>query len=290
MRRKDIEKRLKATHNSFCKSITDETVRELVKQNSIITGGCITSMLLNEDVNDYDIYFTNKETVLSVANYYNDTYNKNLTSEIDVIDCSNVHPDIDISHLNGIFDDSRVYMLIGSSGVALYVKTDDDLKNGTKYLPIVFSCNAITLHDDIQLITRFYGDADKIHENFDFEHAKCYWESSSGKVTLPTLSLECILNKQLIYGGSKYPLSSIIRTRKFIKRSWNITGGEYLKMSFQVSKLDLTDVNVLSDQLAGVDTTYFLQIIHEIEQRQSSGESFSIDSTYIGELVDKYFN
>lgn len=51
-------------------SIKDDKVKKLVEKNSIITGGCITSMLLSDTVNDFDLYFTNKETVLAVANYY----------------------------------------------------------------------------------------------------------------------------------------------------------------------------------------------------------------------------
>ena len=64
------EKILRGQFALFLKSITDEKVRQLVKDNSIITGGAIVSLVLNEEVNDFDIYFTNKETVLAVCNYY----------------------------------------------------------------------------------------------------------------------------------------------------------------------------------------------------------------------------
>ena len=61
---------LDAKLKEFAESITDEAVRELVLKNTIITGGSIANMLVGEPVNDYDMYFTNKETVLAVANYY----------------------------------------------------------------------------------------------------------------------------------------------------------------------------------------------------------------------------
>ena len=263
MRRKAIAERLAKVHSEWCESIHDPDVRRLVEENTIITGGCITSMLLGEEVNDYDMYFTNKETTLAVANYYVNKYKSECSGNIEVLDCANKEI-VDTERLNGIFDESRIYILIPSSGVSKYEKTSSDVKNKVSYLPKVFTCNAITLDNDVQLIIRFHGDASEIHENFDFIHATCYWESGSGKVTLPPEALECIVNRQLIYRGSKYPLSSIIRTRKFIKREWNITGGEYLKMCFQLSLLDLTDVNVLSDQLAGVDTSYFMAIIEII--------------------------
>ena len=289
MRRKAIAERLAKVHSEWCESIHDPDVRRLVEENTIITGGCITSMLLGEEVNDYDIYFTNKETTLAVANYYVNKYKSECDTPIDVLDCGDDDA-VDVKLLNGIFDVSRIYMLIPSRGISMYEKTSSDVKNKVKYLPKVFTCNAITLDNDVQLIIRFHGDAKEIHENFDFVHATCYWTSSEGKVVLPPEALESIVNRQLIYRGSKYPLSSIIRTRKFIQRDWNITGGEYLKMCLQLSLLDLTDVNVLSDQLAGVDTSYFMAIIEIIRKTQSDHPERSIDSHYIGTLVDKFFN
>ncbi len=56
----------------------------MVKKNSMITGGSIVSMLLNEPVNDYDVYFTNRETVKAVAKYYVDRFNPKTKTGIPV--------------------------------------------------------------------------------------------------------------------------------------------------------------------------------------------------------------
>ena len=70
MNTKLINKILIKKHNDFVNYIEDDEVRKLVDKNSIITGGSIVSLLLNEKVKDYDYYFTNKETVKAVAEYY----------------------------------------------------------------------------------------------------------------------------------------------------------------------------------------------------------------------------
>ena len=70
MNRKVIKSILAKTHRKFVESIKDDVVKELVNKNSIITGGAIVSLLTDEEVNDYDYYFTDKETCLAVANYY----------------------------------------------------------------------------------------------------------------------------------------------------------------------------------------------------------------------------
>ena len=76
MKAKTIKAVLTKKHKEFIATIQDENVRELVRKNSIITGGSIVSMLLGEKVNDFDYYFTNKETVAAVTNYYVNKFNE----------------------------------------------------------------------------------------------------------------------------------------------------------------------------------------------------------------------
>ena len=70
MKAKTISSILSKKFDSFVASIADETLRNQVKEGTIITGGCIASLLLNENVNDYDLYFRNEATALAVAQYY----------------------------------------------------------------------------------------------------------------------------------------------------------------------------------------------------------------------------
>ena len=75
--------------DSWLNSITDEKLKELIRPNVIVTGGCIASMLLNEEVNDFDIYFRNKETVKAVAEYYVKLFKEqhpDINKTIEVID------------------------------------------------------------------------------------------------------------------------------------------------------------------------------------------------------------
>ena len=162
--------------------------------------------------------------------------------------------------------------------------------NKEKYRPIFLSTNAITLSDKIQLVIRFYGEPSEIHENYDFVHVLNYWDSKYEQVELNPVALECILNKELRYVGSKYPICSLIRTRKFIKRGWQINAGQYVKMAFQISNLDLTDIYVLEDQLVGVDSIYFLNFIRNLQKSNSNNPDFKLDQDYLTTVIDKIFN
>ena len=70
MKIKTITAVLNKKFNEWANSIKDEKVKALVMKNTIITGGSIASMLLKEEVNDFDIYFKNEETTFAVAEYY----------------------------------------------------------------------------------------------------------------------------------------------------------------------------------------------------------------------------
>ena len=48
-------------------SIDNEELQKKLREDTIVTGGCIASMLLGEKINDYDLYFRTKETALAVA-------------------------------------------------------------------------------------------------------------------------------------------------------------------------------------------------------------------------------
>lgn len=278
MQIKTMEKVLKGTFDRWVTSIDDENVRKMVEQNTIITGGCFVSMLQNEEVNDFDIYFRNRETVMAVALYYvkkrkgaNTIYNNNLDSVEQIPNfCVKTEGD-------------RVSVFVRSAGI---IKGIPGKKKD--FFPVYFTDNAITLTAKIQLVLRFYGEPEEIHKNYDFVHTTNYWTSWGGKVVLNVPALDAIINKNLVYQGSKYPICSVIRTRKFIQRGWTINAGQYLKMCWQIHKMDLSDIKVLSDQLVGVDATYFGWLIEKLESMEKNNEDITDD--VIVSLIDEIFN
>ena len=119
----------------------------------------------------------------------------------------------------------------------------------------------------------------------DFVHCTNYWTSWNNELVLNPAALESILSKELRYVGSKYPICSLVRLRKFIARGWRINAGQILKMAMQVSELDLTDIDVLEDQLTGVDTSYFVQLIKGLRDKDPD----KVDHAYLVEIIDRMF-
>lgn len=328
MKAKTIKSVLRRKHSSWIDSITDESVRELAKENSIITGGSIVSMMLGESVHDYDIYFRTAESVFAVTKYYVDKFRENPPTSfrdgetvvpIFLADAAK-NPVASFNEWHGSPGRHRLRVIAKSAGVvaesggsnyayfeaespedaAEYVESVMDSnasdsessaeeKKREPYRPVFLTENAITLSDKIQLVVRFFGEAEDIHDNYDFVHCTNYWQSWDGKLYLRPEALECMINKELRYIGSKYPVCSLFRTRKFIERGWSINAGQILKACLQVSDLDLLDVDVLEDQLTGVDTAYFSEVIKLLQEKRQETGNDRIDHAYLVEVIDRIF-
>lgn len=349
--------------NEWLNSLDDPVLAKKIKKDIIVTGGCITSMLLNEPVNDFDVYLKTKESLKAIAEHYVKKFNENNQNRTNklgrplkawVLDGADVeawkegrkklsefafdYQDIKYSDVKDwVYNDEdenkntymmlsgmllntppdRIKIMINSDGIAEdsdyiadnaeydineYLETlgdgdeipaeeiEKELEDkNTKYRPIFLSTNAITLSNKIQIVVRFYGEPEQIHENYDFVHATNYWTYDTGTV-LNQRALECILNKELQYIGSKYPICSLIRTRKFIKRGWQINAGQYVKMAFQISELDLSNIYTLEDQLVGVDSIYFLNFISNLKNRSIKDKNFTLTRDYLTTVIDRIFD
>lgn len=272
-KRSSIRRELKRKIDKWLESISDEPVQEQARQNTIVTGGAIASMLVGEKVNDFDIYFRDKATALAVAQYYASSISKNFGARVEEQELENVR---------GVMED-RVVVKIPSQGI-LFPK--EIAKKKSRHHVLFMSNNAITLTGKIQLIIRFYGEPDQIHNNYDFTHAKCYWDHGNESLVLPADAMECLLSRTLIYTGSLYPIASIFRMKKFINRGWRISAGQQLKIMWQISEIDLSDKEVLREQLTGVDELYMAELIDALNAVPAA----KITSTYVGKIIDRIFS
>lgn len=208
-----------------------DSIPKTVFDDYIVTGGCITSLLLGETPKDYDIYFKSTASAYIIAKHYTETD----------------YPEVRVET-----EEDRVTL---KSKPPLHVLVDNaEVKQFKKTQPLTVSFlseNAITLNDKVQLILRFTGSPREIHKNFDFVHATNYYTRDTGLV-LNQEALTATINKELVYIGSKYPVCALFRVHKFLSRGWKISYGELLKISYDISQLDLSDPDVLHEQVGGL--------------------------------------
>lgn len=316
MKTKTIKQVIRAKVDAWLDSIEDEAVSQIARGNAIVTGGCIASMLLKESVNDFDVYFRTREAAIAVAKYYVARFqpaNRNGIACAIYVDTDKadrvriVVKSAGIASEEGAASPYEYFEARPEDEAAEYIgevmddpgdiqDTHDELREAARsdtqptdarprYRPVFLSTNAITLSDRVQIVLRFFGEPDAIHENYDFVHCTNYWTSWDSNLVLRQRALEALLARELVYVGSRYPVCSVIRLRKFIKRGWTINAGQILKILMQVSALDLTNVEVLQDQLTGVDCAYFTEVIAKLKENDPA----KVNAAYLIEIIDRMF-
>lgn len=293
MNEKRIVQRLNIETKKWVETIQDEELKDKVKNNVVVAGGAITSLLEGETPNDYDVYIRDFDVLVELANYYAELWNKDGRHK------SKVTIQVDVPEPEGDVETSKVICFITSKGVAGEEEETTKASAGTEanieveedevadYRPVFFTDNAISLKGKIQLVLRFWGEPEKIISSFDYVHCTNYFDRGNQDLHISKDALMSILNKQLKYVGSQFPICSLFRMRKYMERGYTISAGEILKMAFQISNLDLTDIDVLREQLIGVDTTYMIELVDRLEQAQE--DNVDIDYTYVVDLIDEIF-
>lgn len=323
--------------DAWVATITDAELAARVRANTVCTGGAIASMLLQEEVNDFDFYFRDFETTKRAAQYYVNQFKLNpppkfANSEKKVEISVDAVPDTEQPGLR------RVRVVVKSAGVASEPVDGDDngdvdadggqdgyeyfeskpdekgaayvaevLDNADEakakkgrpekppYRPVFLSTNAISLSDDVQVVVRFYGEPASIHANYDFVHVTNFWTSWERRVTVNQAALLSLMNRDLRYVGSRYPLCSLFRMRKFLKRGWNITAGQVLKITVNLQHYNLLDIRVLEEQLTGVDVAYFADLIARLQAHKddpadpAKANDTKVDEAYLAKLIDRLF-
>ena len=329
MQGKFIKTRFRSKVNDWIESIDNEAVKIAIKKDLLITGGAIVSLLQGDEPNDYDCYFRSFDSLKLVADYYINKFNETFQNTDAntfavrpiVQSCFFYEDTANPLRSRWIVTDNipqgkekRLRIFIRSSGAAAAdfdPYEEDDIqyrkqmrllnkarqeklveekpKDRKKYQPVFITNNAITLSDGIQLVLRFYGEPEDIHKNYDFVHTTSYWTARENELVMPARALEAIINKELFYVGSKYPLCSIIRSRKFIQRGWNINAGQYLKMVLQLQDLNLKNLHVFEEQLIGVDSFYFERLLDTVEEMRKDSSKILEDTGYLINLINNVF-
>lgn len=222
-----VKNRLRKLYEDLINSINDPEIKDILQHRSFITGGCIPSMLSDEFVNDFDIYFISEEDTDTIKRYYQSLLDNN-----------------------------------------------NNQCNSTLYSPTLITENSVNLTNHIQLVLKFVGFPEEIVENFDWAHIKSYYSLSKGLILTNDI-YKLLLEKQLIYTGSEYPLSTLLRLRKYLSKGWKIDTQNLVAIAMDIvfafrddtwvsDDIKLIDVEKMIEQLNGVDP---LTIQKELKKR-----------------------
>lgn len=240
---------------NFFETAPDE-IREKIRGKFFLAGGTLSSILTNEEVNDYDIYFTEYEAL--------DAYMKAIAKKYDDITWKPRYVYRNSNNKNGevtitttVMDVSDDLYLQGVSNDPNYSSCDDS---------IFISENAVTFENKFQVIFRFIGEPEVITEQFDFDHCCAYIKHECNKgLVVPNHTIKSLMTKELKVRGTKYPIDTIHRSRKYIERGYTLDIVEMLKLVMAINDLSLRDTMVFRDQMIGIDALYLRAFIETID-------------------------
>ena len=255
MKPQSIQRILTTEFRKFTDSLP-ETLREDVIKTAFITGGSIPSLLIGEYVNDYDVYFTVPTATAKIETHYRAMIRELIRNK----------DHCKIEDLGLGFTKVHYY----DEGKELTDDKDIEKSLKNRYYPKFISKNAITLTSRIQLILGFHGTPDEVVGKFDWKHIKSYWTAWNGKLYIHPDTYRLVVDKELIYTGSDYPLSTMFRMKKFLKKGWNISAHEMTLIAMDLQMQDLSDKKTLISQMSGMDPLYIANELQRLSEKDLS--------------------
>ncbi len=214
---------------------------------AILTGGAVASMLQGETPKDYDIFFNNPTTLKIVMTYYAKVVKELLGVDIKVLAKQTKNT------TEFKFDVQEM----------LSFKSDNKLGIRT------ITQNAISFTNGIQIITRFYGGPEGIHSTFDFEHLTNYY--TVGGLHLSPTTMLLAQDKVLVYRSSLYPLSAMLRVKKFLARGYTIN-----RQQLSLIGLDLMMLGIKLGKMSPQDM--LTEVMNQFKGVYVSGAALAVES------------
>jgi hypothetical protein len=139
-----------------------------------------------------------------------------------------------------------------------------------------------------QLICAEFGTPKQIIQKFDFTMCMGAFDVATGEFILDELFLKHVAQKRLCYNSNGvYPICSLWRAAKFIKRGWRLPGIEAIKLALAINNLGMKDYKDLRTQLMGIDTIFLAELTdslkHKAEARYDFGEAIEFIAGFMDE-------
>jgi hypothetical protein len=123
----------------------------------------------------------------------------------------------------------------------------------------------------VQLIKHdsfFIQDPEALIKKFDFTICMAVYDLFESQVFVHDDFLQHITERKLVFNiDTKYPIISLYRANKYIKRGYNIDGYELVKIALCINNLKMKDYRDLKRQLQGIDTIQFSKITDKLMER-----------------------
>jgi len=116
----------------------------------------------------------------------------------------------------------------------------------------------------VQLIKRIYGKPCEVIGRFDYTICMAAYLPMSGEIILGNNFLYHLSGKELHYHIGEYPLASLWRAKKYLKKGFNFPAVEIIKLALTINNLNIKDYKELKEQLEGIDTLFLMDLTNAL--------------------------
>lgn len=230
------------------KHIPQNTWDFLKAHKCMLVGGALTSILTKKDINDFDIYFKDRDSfVLSLMD---------VRGIKDKLPLDEYPEDVEI---NQQYLDSYEFHYL--------CHTEKSVTFRPKYTEAVFQF----IHQN------FYNNVEEVFNDFDFTINMVGYDFELDELIVhPEAMLHLAQRILVTNSGTKYPLISVLRVNKYQDRGYKISKKEMVKLLLAVSKLEFNSYEDVGKHIGGLygtlnvaevfDTTKEFSIDEVIEQ------------------------
>jgi len=120
-------------------------------------------------------------------------------------------------------------------------------------------------HQRYQFIKVATGTPEQVIGGFDF--TVCMGAVTvDGDFTFAPDFFQHLAQRRLVFNiGTEFPICALYRTRKYIKRGFELSGIEAIKLALRIQNLDISDYKELRRQLMGIDTLFLKELTDSLK-------------------------
>lgn len=141
-----------------------------------------------------------------------------------------------------------------------------------------------------QLIKCANGTINEIFNSFDFSICMGAYDLKNDCFIIHKNFMAHNAQRRLVFHeGTKYPICSLIRTRKYMFRGYFLTGIEYIKMALCINKIRIETWADLKFHLQGIDTLFLEPLTTALEKEGDTIYDYDKFLVLMDEVLNKYF-
>jgi len=139
-----------------------------------------------------------------------------------------------------------------------------------------------------QMICAVFGSPEEVIKQFDFTMSMAAWIPQTGEFIMDEYFLKHCSQKRLVFNiNAQYPICSMWRAVKFIKRGWKLPAIDCIKLALKINNLDFKNKGELKRQLMGIDTSFLRELTDALENDKEGAYDFGEAIEKISTLLDE---